>query len=341
MLDFRLTKQEIANLRAAHRAAANAREAYRLNAVILLGTGWTAAQVAAALLVDADTVREYFKRYKSGGIDALLRMSYVGSEALLSPEQLSELDTHLRHHLYQSAEAVARWVKERWGVEYTVSGMTAVLRRLGYVYKKPKIVPGKADAEAQRAFLAEQEKLNENKGAEHPVYYVDAVHPQHNPVLGYGWIKRGAVFPIPSNTGRRRLNINGAIEIAGLTGEFRFDPVIDATSAIALFKQIEDANPTAEVITIYCDNARYYRAKVVSEYLAESRIRVIFLPPYSPNLNLIERLWKFFKKQVLYNHYYEHFGQFERACRKFFEEIGSYAQQLRSLLTCNFEIIGD
>jgi len=63
MLDFRLTKQEIADLRAAHRATGSVREAYRRNAVILLSTGWTAVQVAAALLVDADTVREYFKRY--------------------------------------------------------------------------------------------------------------------------------------------------------------------------------------------------------------------------------------------------------------------------------------
>ena len=61
----------------------------------------------------------------------------------------------------------------------------------------------------------------------------------------------------------------------------------------------------AKRISIICDNARYYRSKAVAEYSKTSRIKLVFLPPYSPNLNLIERFWKFFKRQVLYNTYYE------------------------------------
>ncbi len=151
--------------------------------------------------------------------------------------------------------------------------------------------------------------------------------------------RRGEIFPIKSNTGRRRLNINGAIALGSLRGEFRFDDTIDAASAIALFRQIEAVNPDAPLITVYCDNALYYRAKAVSEYLQASRIRLIFLPPHSPNLNLIERLWKDFKRQVLYNHYYERFDQFTAACRKFLDELGSHAEKLRTLLTENFEIV--
>ncbi len=94
-----------------------------------------------ALLIDQDTARGYFKRYKDGGLDTLLRMNYVGSEALLDDSQLEELRAHLRTRLYPTAESVARWVEKRWGVSYTASGMTAVLRRLGYVYKKAKLEP--------------------------------------------------------------------------------------------------------------------------------------------------------------------------------------------------------
>ena len=160
MLDYRLSKQELAELRAAHRRAANVREAYRINAVILLGKGRTAADVADALLIDPQTARTYFKRYKKGGVDELLRMNYVGSEAMLDAVQLAELDAHLQQHLYLTAESVAHWVKERWGVCYAPSGMAAVLRRLGYVYKKPKLVPGKANADAQREFLEDYENAN-------------------------------------------------------------------------------------------------------------------------------------------------------------------------------------
>ena len=126
MLNFQLDKQELAKLRAAHRRAKNAREAYRINAVILLGDGWKAAEIANALLIDPDTVRTYFKRYKKGGLEALLRMNYVGSEALLNSAQLVELDIHLQNNLHLTAESVARWVKERWDVCYVPSGMTAL-----------------------------------------------------------------------------------------------------------------------------------------------------------------------------------------------------------------------
>ncbi len=80
-------------------------------------------------------------------------MNYVASEALLDGVQLALLDAHLQEHLHLTAESVSRWVKGRWGVCYVPSGMAAVLRRLGYVYKQPKLVPGKADASAQEAFL--------------------------------------------------------------------------------------------------------------------------------------------------------------------------------------------
>ena len=340
MLNFRLDKRELAELCAAHREALNVREAYRINAVILLGRGYTAADVAEALLIDPDTARTYFKHYKKGGVEELLRMNHIGSEALLDEVQLSVLDAHLQEHLHETAESVARWVEKRWGVRYTPSGMTAVLHRLGYSYKKAKLVPGKADAAAQEQFIEDYENVKENSDEGDVIMFMDATHPQHNPVIGNGWIKRGKEHPIKSNTGRRRLNINGAIDIQRMSAEFRFDDTIDAISTIDLFEQIERANPDARRITIICDNARYYRSKAVAEYLEDSRIDLLFLPPYSPNLNLIERFWKFFKRQVLYNHYYEAFDDYKNACKQFFCELDSYAPKLRSLLTENFEIIG-
>jgi transposase len=77
----------------------------------------------------------------------------------------------------------------------------------------------------------------------------------------------------------------------------------------------------------------------VRAYLEHSRIDLQFLPPYAPNLNLIERFWKFFKRQVLYNRYYETFADYKAACNQFFADLNAHADQLRSLLTENFEII--
>jgi transposase len=339
--DYRLSDQELAELRSAHRQVREIREAYRINAVILLGQGRGVKDVADALLLDPETVRSYFKRYKQGGLDEVLRMSYVGSDALLDGGQLQALDAHLHGTVYQTAAQVARYVEEAWGVRYTPSGMTALLHRLGYVYKKPKRQPGKhPPVETQEAFVAKYNALKEHKADGDVILFMDAMHPQHNPVLGNGWIKRGKTHPIQSNTGRQRLNINGAINIATLQLAYRFDDTIDAVSTMALFDQLQAANPAAPRIIVICDNARYYKSKAVAEYLKGSRIQLEPLPPYSPNLNLIERFWKFFKKQVLYNRYYERFAEFRDASKAFLSDLTTHEPRLRTLLTENFQIVG-
>lgn len=77
----------------------------------------------------------------------------------------------------------------------------------------------------------------------------------------------------------------------------------------------------------------------MQEYLETSRVGLIFLPPYSPNLNLIERLWRFMKREILYGTYYPTFKELKMACEKFLREHGSYESNLRSLLTENFQIL--
>lgn len=85
----------------------------------------------------------------------------------------------------------------------------------------------------------------------------------------------------------------------------RYDKTINSHSTIELFKQIEAAHPKANDIYVICDNARYYRSTLIKDCLKGSTITLVFLPPYSPHLNLIERYWKFFKKKILYGIYYE------------------------------------
>jgi transposase len=104
--------------------------------------------------VDANTVRDHFKRYRRGGVKNLGHVAFRGSECSLAEEQLAFLDAHFRTYLYVTAKAIAHSVEEMFWVSDTESGMTALLHHLGYVYKEPKLVPGKADAKAQKQFLA-------------------------------------------------------------------------------------------------------------------------------------------------------------------------------------------
>ena len=314
MDEVSLPVPEIAKLKAAHRHAKTRREADRIKAVVLLGKGWAPAEVAEALLLDEDTVRNYLARYRRGGLQALREDGYVGGVGHLDEAQRQALEAHLREHVYLTVQEIVAYVKERFGVEYTVSGMTDLLHRLKFVYKKPKVVPGKSDPVAQEVFLEQYEKLKGNKGEKDPVYFMDGTHPQHNTMPAYGWIKQGEDKEIKSNTGRQRININGALNIEDLNIVTRFDDSINAQSTVGLLQQLERRHPEAEAIYVICDNAAYYRSTMVTEYLKESKVELVFLPPYSPNLNLIERYWKFFKKKVLYNKYYEKFSEFKEAC---------------------------
>ena len=168
---------------------------------------------------------------------------------------------------------------------------------------------------------------------------MDGVHPQHNSKPAYGWIEKGKIKELKSNTGRERININGALNPETFEVISGQDDSINAQSTIKLFEKIEKYYDQASTITIICDNARYYKSKLVQEYLKTSKIDLKFLPPYSPNLNLIERFWKFFHKKVTYNQYYEKFSDFRRAVNDFFDSIPSFYKELTSLLTQNFSII--
>jgi len=337
---FRLSSKRISALTVLHKAQRDRRFADRLKAIIHLGNGWTVGEVAEALLVDEKTIYLWLAKYQEGGTDLLLTLNYEGKSSKLTDAQHEELAKHLDEHTYLDSNAIRNYIEKKYGIVYSPSGVKDLLDRLGFVYKKPKHVPGKLDPVAQKAFVAEYEKLLETKGENDPVYFVDAVHPQHNSIPAYGWIRRGKEKLLESNGGRKRVNINGGVNIHSLDIVTDFTKSVNKESSLRLLEKIESKHPDAEEIHVFLDNASYYKAKWLRNELKlkGSKIILHFLPPYSPNLNLIERLWKFFKKKKLYNEYYETFEEFLGACKSFFRKRTKYKEELRSLLTENFHL---
>jgi len=334
-----LSKKERKEFRRQHRRERARRYADRLKALLLWDEGWTFEAIGHALLLDESTIRRYRRWYEEDGLDRLLNDEWKGSERRLSEGEEEALKAHLMLHVYTSSAAIVSYVESKFGVSYSRRGMHDVLIRLGFVYKKTKAVPGKADAESQEEFVAMYEELMEGKDEEDPVYFVDGVHAQHNSHPSYGWILRGKEQQIPTNTGRKRVNINGALNAETHEVFIWEDSTINAQSTTALFATLEQQHQDAEIIYVILDNAGYYRNKIVTHYVENSKIQLIFLPPYAPNLNLIERLWKFFKKKVSYNRYYERFRDFRKAVLAFFRRLQKYESQLDTLLTDKFEIV--
>jgi transposase len=184
------------------------------------------------------------------------------------------------------------------------------------------------------------ETMKASLEAQDQYYFVDAVHPTHNPVLGYSWSPRGQRPQVLSNTARQRVNLLGAYNPAhqAYVGLESLEN-INAQSLIDLIHQLEIHQPQGRIILI-CDNARYNHARLVREHLQQTatRVEMLFLPPYSPNLNLIERLWGLMKERILRD-YYPTFAGFRQAISNFFSHLAEYADDLASLMTENFQIL--
>lgn len=128
---------------------------------------------------------------------------------------------------------------------------------------------------------------------------------------------------ICANTGRSRLNLSGAIDLISKKLHIQEDVTLNAESTISFLKKIEAAYPNKNKIHLFCDNAKYYKNKSVKSYLEKSKIKLHFLPPYSPNLNPIERLWKWMKERIMYNTCYEYFEDFKLAIMGFLEGVST------------------
>ncbi len=339
MKDF-LSKEKVNALKKAHREAKAKREADRIKTILFLNQGFSYEQTAKLLLLDDSTVRTHYRDYQQGGLDDLIATHYTGKQSALTVKQEHFLKLHLRIRTYLTTQEIAIYVTDRFGVTYSVGGMTKLLHRLGFAYKKPKVVPGKADALKQAEFLKAYRELQDTKSSQDHIYFVDGVHPHHNAIPAYGWIEKGTDKHLKTNTGRQRLNLNGALNSEDVTDvEILSEPTLNADAMIRLCKRLL-AKHAVGVIYLILDNARYYRAKKVAEFVKDHpRIVLCFLPSYSPNLNLIERLWLFFQKKILYNRYYQDFATFENICLYFFQDLKRYRHQLKTLLADNFQIV--
>jgi transposase len=311
----------------------------RLHVIILYDDGLSIAKIASLFYLDEETIRSYIESFMNDGIPDLKIFRYKGKQANLDKPQLNELKLHLGSKIYLKSEDICHYVLVTYGVVYKPKGMAKLLKRLGFVYKKPKVVPGKADGKAQEEFLKNVlEPCLKKASDEHPVYFSDAVHPTHNVHPHYGWILKGSDKAIKTNSGRQRVNINGAICFHTKDVVYREDETINRDSTVSLLSKIRSKHDEDKEITVILDNAKYNRATEVTKYASLHKINILFLPSYSPNLNLIERFWKYFKENVC-TRYYEHFGEFKMAVTDFLDNPAKYKDTLMTLLAPNFRIM--
>ena len=337
MKDFLITR-EIEILQEAHHSSRLRKGADRIKTILLLNQGFNYTQVAKMLLLDEITIRRYEKEYKRTGVDGLLEDHYHGSNGFLTQQQEQALTEHLKTTVFQTVKAIADYAKTTYKKEYSVEGMTHLLHRLGFVYKKTKVIPGKVDLEKQEQFKKDYEELKQTKKPEDKIYFVDASHPHHNNRPFYGWIYKGEEKGVKTNSGRKRINLNGAVNLEDMDITVLSEETINSHAMMRLMLTLEDKQSKGELYLIV-DNARYNHSYELQLFLEDHPcIHLKYLPAYSPNLNTIERLWKFYYKKHQ-DMYFEKFKEFEKEVLTFFKNIHQYKEELKTLLTDSFQTL--
>lgn len=312
-----------------------------MNALLLLDDEIAPAVIARMLFLDERTVEEYRGLYETSGASGVSALGYKGNPfSTMSDEEIAALKAHMAGHLFMTSHAVCAHVKKIFNHDYTPNAMTKLLKRIGFSYKKPKRFPAKADIAAQEIFLHETLKqLVAEASNDTPLYFMDAVHALHNSVPAYGWILRGTETLLKSNAGRNRISINGAFCLHDKSVVHRQDERINGISNVALLQAMLDCHPDAKEVRAIADGAPCNHGPDVQVFLAENpRLKLIKLPAYSPNLNLVERLWLLFKKNVLYNKFHPTLAAFKAAIDAFFASLPDMKEILTTLLAPNFQL---
>lgn len=316
--------------------------AIRIRIILALDLRYTTKEVAEILLLDEDTITRWKSRFlESRYLSDWLGTEYKGYSGKLTTFQEEQIERFVKENVITDCKKIIAYIRDTFDIKYTTDGVTKLLHRLGFVYKQTVIVPSKADIKKQEEFLKEYEQLKQNLKGTEKILFADGVHPTHNTQSVRCWVKRGENKTIKTNSGRDRLNINGALNLEDMDVTAHVSETINAQSVMEFFDRIQIKYDKARQIFIIVDNARYYKNKDVQAYLKrpECRIRLIFLPSYSPNLNFIERLWKFLRQKIIGVKYREKFKEFEYDVMQFFDHIKEYETELRPFIGTKLHLI--
>jgi transposase len=342
MKTIQLTPQQRTEIDQRRRQAENRRIYQRLSALLWIDDGRTRQEVADLLGITSRQVGQWLRIFRNKGLAELCILHYRGDPGRLRPAQIEQLKQQIAQGAFHTAEQVRTWVHDTLGVAYSSTGIKELLHRIGASYHKVSGFFWKADVEKQKQFVRKYRRHKREAGPKTRRYFVDACHPVWGLDLLYScWLLVGQRFYVGVGNGRKRLNILGAycpddhdyvdlrLTKENITGE----------QFVKLLEKMRAKHPDTEKFILYLDNAKYYSKPCVKEWLAaHPEFRLVPLPAYSPNLNLIERLWKFLRKKAL-NRWHKTFEAMQAAVAEVLDHLGEYRDELATLMTERFAIV--
>jgi transposase len=342
MKTIQLTPRQRKDISERRRQAQDRRIYQRLSAVLWSDDGRTREEIADLVGVSTRQVGQWFRIFRNKGLDELCTLHYQGDPGRLGPAQVKQLKQEIEKGVFHNSDQIRTWIEATFGVTYSASGVKDLLRRIGASFHKVSGFFWKADVKKQKQFVRKYRRHKREAGPKTRRYFVDACHPVWGVDLLYScWLLVGQRFYVGVGNGRKRLNILGAyspddhdyvdlrLTKENITGE----------QFVKLLEKLLAKHPDTEKFLLYLDNARYDNKPCVKQWLAAHRqFRLVFLPAYSPNLNLIERLWKFLRKKA-FQRWHKTFEELQGAVAGVLDRLGDYRDELSTLMRERFAIV--
>jgi transposase len=318
----------------------------RLTAVLTIAEGESREAVAHLLGIGLSQLGEWLRLYRNKGLDGLCALHYKGDPGKLTAAQVSQLKEKVSTGCFRNSDQIRQWLFDTFGVSYTPSGVKDLLRRIGVSYHKVTGFLWKADPDEQQAFVKRVARhQREAKRPDAPRtrrYYVDACHPVWGLDLVYCcWLLLGQRFLVGMGSGRKRLNILGAYcpdDHEYIDYRLTRDN-INGEQFVNFLRLLLSTHPQTERFVLYVDGARYFKSPVVKEWLRRHpQFHLSRIPAYSPNVNLIERMWKFMRAKALCR-WHKTLEDMQAAVCQVLDHLEDYGGELRTLMTETFHII--
>jgi len=341
MIRIEFTPEEIDALESQRYHHPDAKVMRKMEALYLKSQGLAHHDICRIVRISETTLTTYLRQYQEGGLERLKEQHYLGQANALLPHATT-LEAYFKEHPPTTSAEAQQVIRDLTGIERSPTQVRAFMKQLGMKYRKVGYVPGKAatpEKMTEQDTFQHQElepRLAEAQAGQRTVLFMDAAHFVQGAVLGMLWCYVRLFIASPS--GRRRFNVLGALN--AVTKEmltFTNDSYITAESVCQLLSQIA-THYSGTAITVVLDNARYQRCALTIAHAKDLGIELLFLPAYSPHLNLIERYWRFVRKQCLYSKYYADFASFKQAISNCTQTAHSeHHKDLETLLTWNFQ----
>jgi len=273
------------------------RSQLRMLALRALLLGIPRDQVVQLFNVTNRTILNWIRSFNAQGIDGLIDEDISGAPPIIGPEQTKIYSDIIEHpekvnQVHWTAKKFHGYLKDEFKIEISYSTVIRWLHKENYSLKVPRPWSDLQDEKKRQNFLNQLESLLENEKID--IWYLDETGVEADPRPKRRWAEKGKELRVTKNGGHIRMNVCGMV--CPRTGDFyalEFTHVDTDVFQVFLEQANKDLKLEQPRNIIVCDNATWHKTKSLNW----CKFEVLFLPPYSPDLNPIERLWRIMKAE--------------------------------------------